>query len=677
MQELQRKIEYILLKERLRWFLWVPVALGIGIWLHTNIQQQWAIYFVAFFMVVVLCGLYVAWHKFWLRQLLNILLFIMFGYLAMSWQSYRLQNVLLEESLPISNISGELVEIIDTEKAMKLIIANPEIENRNIDAIPNKIRISLKKPDYRLKIGQKISLRGGIFPLPDPALPGGFDFGRHFYFQGIGAVGFGLQPINIVEETAISGVEQWLAAKRRELATHIRSKIDNNYAAAVAAALVTGERSAIAQEVKDAMMAAGLAHMLAISGLHLGLVAGILFILTRRFLVLIPNLALHYDVKKWAAVISLIGSFCYLALAGFPVSAQRAYVMVALVLGAVIADRRVMPMRSLALAASIILIISPSAMFSPSFQLSFAATIAILTLVENFWPGKDTKPLHKNSLLYKPILYFTAVILTSLAASIATSPYVIYHFNQFTAWDIVGNLAASALLSMWVMPSAVIAVLLMPIGLDAPFFALMGQGVEFILAAAFWVSSLPYALNYVPAMPGWAIALVTFGGCWFCFWQTKWRWLGAIPILSGMLSLIWVEQPDIIVAKHAKQIAVKMPDNSGYVMVRGSKRNFNARLWQKALGIDNWQNVSALPNYHCDLLGCIIERYGYKISITNSPLSLDDDCVMADVIISDFYHNCDNDSNIAVERPELPISIMLQDSDIKLHIAQSFISKLR
>lgn len=668
------RIETLLLEEQTRWLLWLPVAMGLGVWLYFALPREPSPYAGGTAVLLALPSLF-WWRRWpWLRAVLWALLAMAVGFAAAQWQTARMESPVVSRETGIVSISGDLAEILDTEKGLKLVIENPVMEGRQWGVMPDKIRLSLKKPDERLQVGQQIRLRGGLFPLPSPALPGGFDFSRHFYFQGIGAVGFGLQPVEILSEAELSGFAQWLVSTRHELAKKVRDSIENRHAGAVSAALITGERSAIAAEVKDAMMGAGLAHMLAISGLHLGLVAGILFVMARTVLVFIPGFALKYMVKKWAAALALLGGFGYLALAGFPVSAQRAYVMVALVLGAVMLDRRVLPMRSLALAAIVILLVSPEALLSPSFQLSFAATIAILTLVESYWTGKSDKPWLRESLLYKPLVYFGGIIVMSLAASLTTSPFVIYHFNQFTAWDVLGNLAASSLLSLWVMPSAVLAVLLMPLGLDGPLLWLMGEGVELILAVAFWVSSLPYALSYVPTISDGGMALIVLGGCWFCFWLTRWRWLGAPVVMAGVLSLLWVEQPDMLVSEKAEQIAFRLPDGN-YAMLKGSMRNFNAGLWQEALGLEGWNKAGDVDEYRCDGFGCVLAVRGYDIAIPKNPTAMAEDCGEAAAIISAFYHDCEAEG-LMIERPDMPVALYFGE-EIRMETARSFIQRLR
>jgi competence protein ComEC len=666
----------LLIEERMQWLLWLPVALGLGIWGYFALPYEPQTYagVTAFTLLVFLT--YSMRRNILLRTCLLAAALIAMGFTAAQVERHLTDTTVLQKPTRILSIQAEIADIIDMDGRMKLLLEQPQDtgEGRRTH-LPKKIRISLKRPDNRLQVGQKIQLRAGLFPLPGPALPEGFDFSRHFYFQGIGAVGFGIAPVTILETAELEGLARKLSKLRLGLARHIRDRVDDHYAGPVAAALITGDRAAIAAEVKDAMRGAGLAHMLAISGLHLGLVAGILFFLARALLLLHPAITLHYSIKKWAAGIALLGSFIYLALAGFPVSAQRAYVMVALLLGAVMLDRRVMPLRSLALAAILILLWSPSQLLSPSFQLSFAATIAILSMIE-LYRQRHKPTVERQSLLYKPVQFFGGILMTSLAASIATAPFIIFHFNQFTLWDVLGNLGASAILSLWVMPCAVMSMLLMPLGLDSLLLPLMAWGIEYILAIAFWVSNLPHALSYVPTLPDWSMALIILGGCWLCFWQTRWRLAGLPLIVIGSSGLLFLSLPDVIISEKAEQIAIRLPGEiEGYSMVRGSSRNFTANIWQEALGIDHWQPPEKLETFRCDGLGCHLQLGTHSVAMPLYPSAMAEDCGSADIIIAPFYHDC-RAATHSIERPRNPISIWLEEDRITLQHAQPFVERL-
>lgn len=670
-------IENWLLDEQSRWLLWVPVAIGCGVILY--FMQHNLPEYTGIAMFCAGAPALVFWRNMpWARGLLLAIFFAGAGFIAAQFQQYRFEQPILKYPTSVLPITATLQEVIEDEGKQKLVLERIEVEGGTRYPLPNTIRLSLKKPDKRLIAGQRIKLRGGLFPLPKPALPEGFDFTRHFYFKNIGAVGFALRPVEILQDKAQQSWRINLANFRSKVGEHIDYAMRPYFSDAVIAvstALITGERSGIPEASKEAMRAAGLAHMLAISGLHLGLVTAVFFVLFRYILLLIPGLALRQPIKKWAAMGSLIAGVGYLTLAGFPVSAQRAYVMVALVLMAIILDRQVMPMRSLALAAIVILLIAPASIMGPSFQLSFSATMGIVALYEFWrrWNSKGDIKTRGYGFSQKIMLYISGILATTFVASIMTAPYAVYHFNQFTNYHLLANMAASPIFSFMVMPAAVGGVLMMPLGFEQPFLWLMGQGVEWIIAIATSISAMPNAMLHVPTPPAWGLALVAIGSCWLCFWQRPVRHIGWLIIIAGLVPFFTVSLPDILISEKAEQVAIKL-ENGEYAMLRGSKKNFKAGLWLDALGIERFAKVDKLGNaYKCDKTGCLLDYKGKHIALPKWREVAIEDCAEANIMISSFYTECNN--AITIERPKQAVSITI-DNEIKVRKASSFLSRL-
>ncbi len=675
----KQKVEIWLLEEQSRWLLWVPMAIACGIILYFSCQGETPSYLGATFIAVG-APAWVFWKRMpWVRGLLLAFFFAGIGIVAAQWQMERFRQSLITRPTAILTLQAMVNEVINNEEGkQKLVLSEIEVEGGARYPLPDTIRLSLKKANPHLLAGQRVKLRGGLFPLPPPALPGGFDFTRHFYFKGIGAVGFALNPVEIISTDEGQNWRIRLANFRASLAKRIKAVMRphfNTPTIAIATALITGERAGIPEETKEAMRAAGLAHMLAISGLHLGLVCGVFFILLRYGFVLIPDLALRFSVKKWAALGCVIGGFSYLTIAGFPVSAQRAYAMVALVFLAILLERQVLPMRSLALAAIIVLLIAPSSLMGPSFQLSFSATMSIIALYE-FWRRKRAKRELKGGHYgwrQKVMIYVGGVLATTFVASAITSPYAAYHFNQFTNYHLLANMAASPIFSFMVMPAAVGGMLAMPLGLEAPFLWIMGLGVNWVAAIAAAIAALPEAMIHVPTPPLWALIVVSFGCCWLCFWQQKIRHLGWLIILIGLGPFFTVRLPDILVSEKAEQIAVKL-ESGGYIMLRGSTRNFKAGLWQEALGVEKFAKAEGLgEGYRCDGEGCILHYKDKKIAFPKRRIAAIEDCESVDVMITSFYVDCD--SAITVERPKQATALTIVDS-VTVSVAKAFTATL-
>ena len=270
----------------------------------------------------------------------------------------------------------------------------------------------------------------------------------------------------------------------------------------------------------EAMRASGLAHLLAISGLHIGLVTGVLFFAIRGILAALEPIALRFAIKKWAALGALLGAFAYLLVTGATVPTQRAFLMAAMVLSAIMLDRTAISMRLVAWAALIVLLIAPESLLGASFQMSFAAVIALVAGYEAVRVPFGRWRAH-GGWWRLPLIYLLGVGLTTIIAGSATTPFVIFHFNRFSAFGLAANLLAVPVTALWIMPWATVAYILMPLGLEGVALAPMGWGIEAVIAIAREVAGWPGSVTLVPAMPVSGIALVAAGGLWLCLWRRR------------------------------------------------------------------------------------------------------------------------------------------------------------
>lgn len=671
-----------MLAEQERWLLWLPVAMGCGIWLYFKLAVEPRAYAGLYALLLTIPALF-RWKKYpLLRAILLVAFGLALGFAAAQFQVQRTATKVLERPIRFTVLQGHLAQIQDAEEGMKLVIDAPEIVPYVPKAgevrkpfypqpkLPDRIRLNLKKPEPQLMAGQMIKLRGGLFPLPQPALPNGFDMARHFYFQGIGAVGFGIAPVEVIEQAELHGWQEKLNDIRHRFSRLIREKIPGAEGT-IADALITGEQSAIPAETREQWTTAGITHMLSISGLHLSIVAGFMFVVVRFLLVLIPGLALRYSIKKWAALVALIGSFAYLALAGFPVAANRSFVMVALVLGAVMLDRQVLSLRSVALAAILILLWMPESLLGPSFQLSFAATTAIVALYEVY---KRT-PLSRQFYdwwLMRPFFYLSGIAITSLVATAATAPFVILHFHQFALYPILANVLTSPILSLIVMPAGLLAVALMSVGGEAPALAVMQWGIAQINMLAAWISTLPHAVSYVPPFPIWGIACFTFGALWLCCWRQKWRLAGVPLMVIGLLSLSTSRLPDVVIAPLGEQVAVKINDKE-YTMAKGGDRNFIAKIWAESLGIEAFIPAKQMQDMRCDGEGCVIKVSDRILALPKLREAAAEDCKTADAIVTSFYADCPR-GEFVFSRPQEAAAIWWDE--MRVERARSYVTRL-
>ena len=336
-------------------------------------------------------------------------------------------------------------------------------------------------------VGTFIEVKARLNPPLRPLRPGGYDFSRDLYFQRIGATGFVHRRD---QDRSIRPRRRALWLRYATFIEGIRDAIDRRIRAAVpgdagsiASALITGKRDAISAPVNDAMYISSLAHVLSISGYHMAVVAGVVFFVVRGLLALSPALAMRHAIKKWAALAALIAAFFYLLLSGAEVATQRAFIMTAIVLVGVMVDRAALTLRNLALAALGVMLFAPEAVVHPSFQMSFAATLALIAAYERGLPwsvaGADT------SLGARVALWggreIVALILASLVAGLATTPYAAYHFHRLAPYGVLANLLAMPIVSAWVMPAGLLALVALPFGFDAPLWKLMGLGIDWMI----------------------------------------------------------------------------------------------------------------------------------------------------------------------------------------------------
>ena len=330
--------------------------------------------------------------------------------------------------------------------------------------------------------GSAVEVRLRLRRVPEPVMPGGFDFSRKAYFAGLGAVGFSLSPAQQLNEAPKPPFDIRLRAKIDGLRHEIERRIleaTPGERGAIVIALITGERGRIPEETVQALRNSGLAHMLAISGLHMALMAGSLFWLLRAGAAAFPALALQYPIKKWAAVLALLGGGFYLAISGGSIATQRAFLMMGIVFTAILLDRPALTLRNVAIAACVILALFPESLLEVSFQMSFAAVTALVAVYER--TSKRDKPSAGNHSFWgraarKAVWYVGGIALTTLVAGIAVAPFAAFHFHKLAQYSLIANLAAMPPFGLVVMPAALVALLTMPFGLEALPLQVMAWG---------------------------------------------------------------------------------------------------------------------------------------------------------------------------------------------------------
>ena len=332
------------------------------------------------------------------------------------------------------------------------------------------MRVSVRKGTAP-PVGAFVEFKARLSPPLAPLRPGGYDFARDLYFQRIGASGFVLGAIKTAEPPVAARAAAALRGRRSTAcatpSTRIRAALPGD-AGAIASALITGKRDAISTPVNDAMYISGLGHVLSISGYHMAVVAGVVFFVLRALLALLPALASRHPIKKWAALAALAAAAFYLVLSGAEVATQRAFIMMAIVLVGVMVDRPALTLRTLALAALGVLLLAPEAVVHPSFQMSFAATLALVAAYERGLPWTSGGGRHAARRARRAVgrARDRRAVLASLVAGLATTLYAAYHFHRLAPYGVLANLLAMPIVSVWVMPPGCSALLALPFGFD-------------------------------------------------------------------------------------------------------------------------------------------------------------------------------------------------------------------
>ncbi len=418
-----------------------------------------------------------------------------------------------------------------------------------------KVRITMPtKYASAIEIDNTIKITAKLCKPQNSLLPGGYDFSFYAYFNHLKATGYALAPPIIISDNS-PATNNFIYKIRKNIyhrLLQVLGAINGNFAAAI----LLGETKALNKDIMQAMRQGGISHILCVSGLHLSLVASIVFIATRFLLNCSNYLAYNYNIKGISAIVSLIGSYCYLELTSMQIAATRAFIMSAIFIYAIMKERSIYPLRSLATAAFLILLINPEYVFHPSFQLSFIAVLSLTSgyefYLKNQWILGESK-----GVFAKVKFYYLSNIYSSLLAGVVTMPVVINQFYIFPTYSILLNLIAVPIMSFFLMPLAITALLLMLFGRDGYCLQLMGFFINLIIKSVNFTSSLPSPTWYFGYITKISLIIFLLGFFWLCLWQTKWRFLGVIIILISWALMLTSPLPNFLVDVKTHTVGVK------------------------------------------------------------------------------------------------------------------------
>lgn len=512
---------------------------------------------------------------------------------------------------------------------------------------PAAVRVTLPAAHGLPAVGSRMGVRAVVGPVGRPVAPGSFQFQRFLYFQGIGASGFAAgrwYPIASSDAVPFAArAHAWTESLRRAIGNRIGALVPGDDGA-VAAALINGEQSAIPQPLQEAYRISGIAHILSVSGVHLSLLAAIIFFVVRRGLALAPAMALRFDTKKAAAWVALAATGFYLVISGLSVPAIRSFLMVGIVLAAILVDRRAISLRNVGWAALALMAVYPDAIFGASFQMSFLAVLSLVAVYEQSWAKTSLRNVDGS--LNAPraaAFYVVGLVVADFVAGGATAIFAAYHFGRLPTYSVFTNLVAAPLTSFWIMPTAVLALLLMPFGLDAWAVEAMGEGVGLLDALARWVAAWPGAQVHLPPMAAPAMVAAAGGVIFLCLWRGRLRWLGVLPVIAAMVQPFLTPTPDLLVDDSGRVVAVS--DASGHLAIRPSRAGrFVREVWTERYGRSDaiWPKAvhGALTigndalGLECDGGGCLFARNGKRVLIATAPEKIGALCGQVDAVVS-------------------------------------------
>ncbi|MGI9401287.1 MAG: ComEC/Rec2 family competence protein [Rhizobiaceae bacterium] len=407
---------------------------------------------------------------------------------------------------------------------------------------------------------------------------------------------------------------------------------------AIAVALMIGDRSGIPANIQESLRKSGLAHILAISGLHMALVTLTVLGLLRMLFSLTPGIALYYPTRKWAAAGGLIAATLYLALSGGAVATFRAWIMLSIMLSAIMMDRKALTIRNVVLAAIVVLIVSPESLLEPGFQMSFAATGALVAAYSQFTKWRTRKAglqEHKTGIWTAPKIvaaYVFGLAFTSLIAGLATGIFSAWHFHRIAPMGLMSNLLAMPVVSILVMPLALTSALLMPYGLESLALTPLRLAINLVVQISDWVNTFPVpAITGVQTIP---VLLCGAGGLLILtLFNTRLRLLGIVPIGAMFLFAGNQPPPDIVVSQDGRAIGVS--DQSGKLVLLYPRRNrFIADIWLRAWSGGKSGNRSELIG-ECDKDHCVATTpHGIRLEVVYNPNLLDASCKTADILVA-------------------------------------------
>lgn len=625
--------------------LWTPVAFGTGCAVYFALPrepQPWLVWtFLA--CAVLLTAVRRATVGRAAALALTLAACLLAGFSVAKLRCEAVRGPVAQAGARAQPVEGWVVDVAPPgQGGQRLLVAPIRIDGWAPEATPLRVRVTLKPGMPLPAPGQAVRLLAIVNPPPPPASPGSYDFARDSWFEGVGGVGLALQAPMVVREDTPPPWRLALAMRINALRWALTLKIVQALGpdtGGLAAAMTTGHEAFIPKVQVDNLRAAGLAHIISISGLHMAIVGGFAFGAARLAVAAWPWLALRINGRKAAALVGLAAVGGYLVLSGSPPPAERSAITASVAFAAILADRQAISLHALALAALGVLLAQPEAVTEPGFQMSFAATAALVALAE-VWP----RPVREISvpwpirLAQGTMTWVIGSLAVSFVAGLATSPFAIQHFNRVSTWGLLANLASAPISSFLMMPGLALGALLTPVGLGSVPLRVAGFAISLINGVAALAAAAPFSQVVVPSAPDWILPVSFLGLLAVCLLRGPLRWLG----LPMALAIVWAPRPpppDVWISADGAAVAVR--EGRSAVLTRPDVKLFGAELWARRRGLTPLESEAERDaRFDCDLWSCAPGRQAtlpvaaaWNLRRPLKPGRLDDLCARAELVL--------------------------------------------
>ncbi len=494
------------------------------------------------------------------------------GAIAGKIRTELIATPMLKEEIGPVRIEGVVAEIDASERSRRIRIDVRAIEGLTPEHTPDFIRFSYKG-DIPFNPGRAVACKAILSPPPRPVVPGDYEFHRDAFFQQLGAVGFstgGCEPLPTPPPASVvDEFNYWIGAVRRAISQHVYDEA-GEAGGGMSAAMVAGDRSFITPDDAEALRLSGLAHLLSISGVHMVLAGGMVFFIIRFLWPLAEPLALRVPSVKAAALGAVIACTLYFLISGMEVATQRAYVMALIGFGAKLFDRPAISLRSLAVALTVVVLLQPEAVVSPGFQMSFAASGALIALYE-MWPKIDRPD--RPGIFVRMGAWVVGATATSLVASLATMPFALHHFDRAALFSVLANIVSTPIITLWTTPAAAMAAAAAPFGLEEPFLWLLGKSLEVVLIIARYSVEASPEVD-LPRLSATGMAFSATAIAMFCLLTRQRRIFAAIP--GAVAIAAWFTGPQ----------AVGYVSNDGSVFLKAEQGWLELADWRVENGLN-------------------------------------------------------------------------------------------